>query len=43
MSFYAGIDCHCLGIYTVILMPLLSFSSKMTVSPLASQQAAKPN
>jgi ABC-type multidrug transport system fused ATPase/permease subunit len=29
----AVIDCHSLGIYTVILLPLLSCSAKMTVSP----------
>ena len=25
--------CHCLGIYTIILLPLLTFAAKMTVSP----------
>ena len=31
--FYTVIDCHCLGIYTVILRSLLSLSVKMTVPP----------
>ena len=33
----ACIDCHCLGIYTVILLSLLPFSAKMTVSSRATQ------
>ena len=32
----AVIDCHCLEIYKVISLPLLSFSAKMTVSPRAN-------
>jgi hypothetical protein len=28
-----AIDCHCLGIYTVTLLSLLSLSIKMRVSP----------
>jgi hypothetical protein len=32
----AVIDVHSLGIHTVILLPLLSFSVDMTVSPMAS-------
>jgi hypothetical protein len=35
LSFYTVIDCHSLGIYTVILLSLLSFAVKMTVSPKA--------
>ena len=31
----AATDCRCFGIYTVILLPLLSFSVQMTDSPLA--------
>ena len=31
--FYTVVGCHSLGIYTVILLALLSFSVKMTVSP----------
>ena len=38
----AVIDCHCLGIYTVILLPLLSFSAKMIVSPWARRARAGP-
>jgi hypothetical protein len=30
------IDCHSLGIYPLILLPLLSFSVRVTVSPRAS-------
>jgi hypothetical protein len=30
------IDCHSLGIYTVVLLPLLSFSSNITASPMAN-------
>jgi hypothetical protein len=30
------IDWHCLGMYTVVWLPLLSFSVEMAVSPLAS-------
>ena len=29
------VDCHGFGIYTVILLPLLSLSAKMTASPRA--------
>jgi hypothetical protein len=36
----ANIDCYFLGIYTVFLLSLLSFSVKLTVSPLAA--AAEP-
>jgi hypothetical protein len=32
-----AIGCHSLGIHTLILLPLLSFSAKMTVPPLARQ------
>ena len=32
---WAAIDCHCLGICTVILLSSLSFSVQMTVSPSA--------
>ena len=35
----AVIICHSLGIYTVVLWSLLSFSVKMKVSPLARQVA----
>ena len=34
----AVVECHSLGIYTLILLSLLSFSVKMTVSPWARQQ-----
>jgi hypothetical protein len=33
-SFYTAIDCHSLGIYTAIVLSLLSLSARMTVSPL---------
>ena len=40
----AAIGGHSLGIYTVTLRPLLSFSAKMTVSPLATRASfAVPN
>ena len=35
LSFYTAIGCHSLGVYTVDLLPLLSFSAEMTVSPRA--------
>ena len=38
LSFHAFIDFHSLGIYTVILLSLLSCSAKMTVSPCARQE-----
>jgi hypothetical protein len=31
-----AVDCHSLGIYLLILLPLLSFSAEMTVSPRAT-------
>jgi hypothetical protein len=38
MLFYTCSDCHCLGMYTVILLSLLSFSFKLTVSPWATMR-----
>jgi hypothetical protein len=38
----AVVDCHCVGIYTLILLPLLSFSVKMTVPPRAGPGRAGP-
>ena len=35
VSFHPIIDCHCFGLYTVILLSLLSISVKMTVPPRA--------
>jgi hypothetical protein len=32
------IGCHCLGVYTVILLSLLSFLVRMTVPPVAGLQ-----
>jgi hypothetical protein len=37
------IGCRSLGIHSVILLSLLSFSAKMTVSPLARSRATSPN
>ena len=37
----ALIDCHSLGIYAVILLSLLTFSVKMTVSPLARSRGRR--
>jgi hypothetical protein len=39
LSFYTAIEYHSLGIHTVILLPLLSFSVKMTVLPRARRCA----
>ena len=39
----AGIDCHSLGIYTVVLVPLLSVSATMTVSSRATRHGACDN
>ena len=33
----AVVDCHSLGIYEIVMLPLLSFSAKMTVSPRLAQ------
>jgi hypothetical protein len=39
----AGIDRHSLGIYIVVLLPLLSVSAAMTVSPRATRHGACDN
>jgi hypothetical protein len=35
----AAIDRHCVGLYTVILLPLLSLSARMTAPPLANDRS----
>jgi hypothetical protein len=41
LSFYtlslAAIGCHAVGIYTVVLLPLLPFAARMTVLPMATE------
>jgi hypothetical protein len=36
LSFYTVIGCHSLGICTIALLSLLSFSAEMTVPPMAA-------
>jgi hypothetical protein len=33
------LDCHCLGVYTVILLPSLSYFVTMTAPPLGQREA----